>query len=131
MLTDPIADMLTRIRNGMHAANLKVEIPASKLKVEIARILKEEGYVSNYRVSEDEGKRTIKVYLKYRPDRRPVITKLERVSKPGRRVYTDAGHIPMVIGGMGINIVTTSRGVMTGKQARGMGIGGEILCNVY
>jgi small subunit ribosomal protein S8 len=131
MLTDPIADMLTRIRNGMNANHLKVEVPASKLKVEVARILKEEGYVANYRVADEDEKRTIKVYLKYRPDRRSVITRLERVSKPGRRVYADSKHIPSVIGGMGINIVTTSRGVMTGKQARGMGVGGEILCNVY
>ena len=87
--------------------------------------------MANYRVADDDGKRTIKVYLKYRADSRPVITKLERVSKPGRRVYTDSGRVPRVIGGMGINVLTTSRGVMTGKQAREMGVGGEILCNVY
>ena len=131
MLNDPIADMLTRIRNAMSAGHPKAEIPASRLKIELARILKQEGFVANYRVAHDDGKRTIKVYLKYRADSRPVITKLERVSKPGRRVYTDSGRVPRVIGGMGINVLTTSRGVMTGKQAREMGVGGEILCNVY
>ena len=131
MMSDPIADMLTRIRNAMNAGHPKAEIPASKLKIELARILKQEGFVANYRVADDDGKRTIKVYLKYRTDNRPLITKIERVSKPGRRVYTDSGRVPRVIGGMGINVLTTSRGVMTGKQAREMGVGGEILCNVY
>ena len=131
MMTDPIADFLTRIRNGMSVGRQRVDIPASSLKVELARILKEEGYVANYRVADEDGKRTIKVYLKYRPDRRPVMTKIERVSKPGCRVYVNAQHIPTVIGGMGINILTTSRGVMTGKQARALGVGGEVLCSIY
>lgn len=131
MVTDPIADMITRIRNAMNAQHQKVEIPGSKLKVEIARILKEEGFVANYRVADEDGKKTIKVYLKYRPNQKPVISKLERVSKPGCRVYVASGEVPRVIGGMGVNILTTSRGVMTGKQARQMGVGGEILCNVY
>ena len=131
MLSDPIADMLTRIRNAMNAGHHKTEIPASKLKIEIARILKEEGFVANYRVAEEDGKGLIKVYLKYRPDSRPVITKIERVSKPGRRVYADSKHIPRVIGGMGVSILTTSRGVMTGNKAREIGVGGEVLCNVY
>lgn len=131
MLTDPISDMLTRIRNAMNAHHPKTEMPGSKLKIELARILKEEGFVANYRVADDDGKPTIKVYLKYRPDSRPVITKIERVSKPGRRVYADAKSIPKVIGGLGVNILTTSRGVMTGKKARELGIGGEILCSVY
>ncbi len=131
MLSDPIADMLTRIRNAMNAHHQKTEIPASKLKIEIARILKEEGFVANYRVAEEDGKGVIKVYLKYRPDSRPVITKIQRVSKPGRRVYSDSKHVPRVIGGLGVNILTTSRGVMTGKKAREMGVGGEVLCSVY
>lgn len=131
MVTDPIADMLTRIRNGLAAARPRVEVPASKLKIQLARILKEEGYVQNYRVAEEDGKRTIKVYLKYRPDKRPVITEIKRVSKPGRRVYSDSKHIPRVIGGLGVNILTTSRGLMTGKQARSQGVGGEVLCSVY
>jgi small subunit ribosomal protein S8 len=131
MLTDPIADFLTRIRNAMMVGRPRVDIPASKLKVELARILKEEGYVANYRVADEDGKRTIKVYLKYRPDRRPVMTKIQRISRPGCRVYVNSQEIPSVIGGMGINILTTSRGVMTGKQARTLGVGGEILCSIY
>lgn len=131
MHSDPIADMLTRIRNGMAARHHKVEIPGSKVKIELARILKEEGYVANYRVATDDNKKTLKVYLKYRPDNRPVITRLTRVSKPGRRVYVDAQRIPRVIGGMGVSVLTTSKGVMTGRQAKGLGIGGEVLCTVY
>ena len=131
MMPDPIADMLTRIRNAMNARNPKAEIPASNLKIEIARILKEEGYVANYRVAEEGAKRTIKVYMKYRPDQSPVISKIERGSRPGRRGFADSGNIPLVIGGMGVNILTTSRGVMTGKQATKMGVGGEILCRLY
>jgi small subunit ribosomal protein S8 len=131
MVTDPIADMLTRIRNGMGVGKPRVDMPASKLKVEMARILKEEGYVTNYRVAEEDGKRTMKVYLKYRPDNRPVITKLERISRPGCRVYVGSDEIPKVIGGLGINILTTSRGVMTDRKARTMGVGGELLCRIY
>lgn len=131
MLTDPISDMFTRVRNALRARHTKVEIPSSKLKIEIARILKQEGYVTNYRVAEEDGKRTIKVYLKYGPDSRPVASKIDLVSKPGRRVYTSAAKIPSVIGGLGINILTTSKGVMTGRQAREKGVGGEILCNIY
>ena len=131
MHSDPIADMLTRIRNGMAARHHKVEIPGSKVKIELARILKEEGYVANYRVATENHKKTLKVYLKYRPDNRPVITRLTRVSKPGRRVYVDAQRIPRVIGGMGVSVLTTSKGVMTGRQAKGLGIGGEVLCTVY
>jgi small subunit ribosomal protein S8 len=131
MHSDPIADMLTRIRNGMAAKHHKVEIPGSKVKIELARILKEEGYVANYRVATDNNKKTLKVYLKYRPDNQPVITRLTRISKPSRRVYVDAQHIPRVIGGMGVSVLTTSKGVMTGRQAKGLGIGGEVLCTVY
>ena len=131
MVTDPIADMLTRIRNAAAARQTKTEVPASHLKTGIARILKEEGYITNFRVADDEGKRTIKVYLKYASDSRSVISKIDRVSKPGRRVYVGASEIPRVIGGMGINILTTSHGVMTGKQAGKKGLGGEILCSVY
>jgi len=131
MHSDPIADMLTRIRNGMTARHHKLEIPGAKVKIELARILKEEGYVANYRVATDNNKKTLKVYLKYRPDNRPVITRLTRVSKPGRRVYVDAQRIPRVIGGMGVSVLTTSKGVMTGRQAKGLGIGGEVLCTVY
>ena len=131
MHSDPIADMLTRIRNGMAARHNKVDIPGSKVKIELARILKEEGYVANFRVANDDNKQVLKVYLKYRTDRKPVITRLTRVSKPSRRVYVDSRSVPQVIGGMGVCIITTSKGVMTGKQAREKGVGGEVLCTVY
>lgn len=131
MHSDPIADMLTRIRNGLAARHNKVDIPGSKLKIELARILKEEGYVANYRVAAEGNKQVLKVYLKYRPDRAPVITRLARVSKPSRRVYVDSRSIPKVIGGMGVSVMTTSQGVMTGRQARERGVGGEVLCTVY
>ena len=130
MYTDPIADMLTRIRNGQMARKVKVEIPASKLKTELARILKKQGYIANYRVASEEHKSVIKVYLKYNPDHTPVIRHIRRISKPGCRVYTDSNSIPRVIGGMGINILTTSKGLMTGREARRAGVGGEILCDV-
>ncbi len=131
MHSDPISDMLTRIRNGLAARHHKVDIPGSKVKIEIARILKEQGYVANYRVANDDKKQTIKVYLKYRPDRSPVISELKRISKPGRRVYADSNNIPRVIGGMGVCIMTTSKGVMTGKEAGKQSVGGEVLCTVY
>lgn len=131
MHSDPISDMLTRIRNGLAARHHKVDIPGSKVKIEIARILKEQGYVANYRVANDDKKQTVKVYLKYRPDRSPVISELKRISKPGRRVYADSNNIPRIIGGMGVCIMTTSKGVMTGKEAGKQGVGGEVLCTVY
>ncbi|MBI3667497.1 MAG: 30S ribosomal protein S8 [Acidobacteria bacterium] len=130
-MTDPIADMLTRVRNALQARHPKVDVPASKLKAEIARILKEEGYIANYKVAEEEGKRTIKIYLKYGSDELPVIARLQRVSRPGCRVYVGQREIPQVLGGMGINILTTPRGVMTGRAARRSGVGGEILCEVW
>lgn len=131
MQIDPVSDMLTRIRNAMVARHSKVEIPASKLKIEIVRILKEEGYITNYRIAEEGSKTTIKAYLKYSSDTRPVISKIERVSKPGRRVFVGSKEVPRVIGGMGVNILSTSAGVMTGAQARKKGVGGEIVCNIY
>lgn len=130
-VTDPIADMLTRLRNALAARHPKVDIPASNLKVEVARILKEEGYINTYRVADEDGKRVIKLYLKYQADSSPVISRIERVSKPGRRVYAGSKEIPSIIGGMGINVLTTPKGVMTGKKARKEGVGGEILCNVW
>jgi small subunit ribosomal protein S8 len=128
--TDPIADMLTRIRNGIGARQARVEMPASKLKVEVARILKEEGFVSNFKLAEEGKKKILKVFLRYGEGGKSLITTIDRVSKPGRRVYTGAGEIPRIMGGMGVNILTTPRGVMTGKAARKAGVGGEILCNV-
>ncbi|MDE0166117.1 MAG: 30S ribosomal protein S8 [Bryobacterales bacterium] len=131
MQIDPVSDMLTRIRNAMAARHSKVEIPASKLKIEIVRILKEEGYIANYRIAEEGSKTTIKAYLKYGSDTRPVISRIERVSKPGRRVFVGSKEVPRVIGGMGVNILSTSSGVMTGAQARKKGVGGEIVCSIY
>ena len=130
-MTDPIADMLTRIRNAVGAKHQKVEMPASKLKVEIARILKEEGYIAHYRVSEDAGKRCLTISLKYGSKGEKVISTLERVSRPGCRVFVARRKIPRVLGGLGVTIVTTSRGVMTGWDATKQKVGGEILCNIY
>lgn len=131
MLSDPIADMLTRVRNALAARHPKVDVPASKLKVEIARILKEEGYILNYKVAEEGVKKTIKIYLKYSTANQPVISQIDRVSRPGCRVYAGKTDIPRVLGGLGINILTTPSGVMTGKSAYKAGIGGEILCQVW
>jgi small subunit ribosomal protein S8 len=130
MITDPIADMLTRIRNALAARHLKVDVPASRLKTEIARILREEGYILNFKVAEEGVRKTIKLYLKYQPGGRPVISRLDRVSRPGCRVYVGRAEVPRVLGGLGVNILTTPRGVMTGRDARKAGVGGEILCQV-
>jgi small subunit ribosomal protein S8 len=135
-VNDPIADMLTRIRNGVMASQSVVAIPQSKIKVEIARILKEEGFIEGYEVVEGEkpSMTTLRVKLKYVGERReksPVITGLERVSRPGRRVYTQKQDIPWVLAGMGISILSTPKGVMTGQRARQLGIGGELLCKVW
>jgi small subunit ribosomal protein S8 len=130
-LTDPVADMLTRIRNALGARHQKVDVPASKLKLEIARILKEEGYVSNFKATEEEGHRVIRIYLKYDNNNDAVISNVARVSRPGCRVYVRRTEIPRVLGGLGINILTTPRGVMTGRQARKQGLGGELLCEVW
>jgi small subunit ribosomal protein S8 len=129
--TDPVADFLTRIRNGIKARHQKVDVPASKLKLEIARILKEEGFIANYKPTEEDGKKVIRVYLKYSPDSSGAISSVVRISRPGCRVYVSKTEIPRVLGGLGINILTTPKGVMTGKQARKEGVGGEVLCEVY
>jgi small subunit ribosomal protein S8 len=131
MTSDPIADMLTRIRNALGARHAKVDVPASKLKADIARILKEEGYIVNFKLAEDGAARTIKIYLKYAPDSSPVISSIKRVSRPGCRVYVGRKEIPRVLGGLGINILTTPRGVMTGRKAHTEGLGGEVLCQVW
>jgi len=130
-LTDPVADFLARIHNAIHAKHQKVDVPASKLKAEIARILKEEGYIANFKMTEDEGHKVLRVYLKYGPNSEPAISALRRVSRPGCRVYVRRSEIPRVLGGLGINILTTPRGVMTGRQARKEGLGGELLCEVW
>ena len=132
-MTDPIADFLTRIRNGISAAHETVEIPSSKLKIELARILEEQGYIRSYAVRENEQGpgNILVVQLKYTEARVSVISGLKRVSRPGRRTYADSKHIPKVLGGMGTAIMTTSRGVLTGHQARQQGVGGEVVAYVW
>jgi len=130
-MTDPIADMLTRIRNAVQAKHAKVDMPASRLKTEVARILKEEGYINNYPVKGEGLKYMIRVFLRYDTKGASSITHLSRVSRPGRRVYVGAGEIPRVLGGYGINIVSTSKGLMSGKRARKENVGGEVLCKIY
>lgn len=132
-MTDPIADMLTRIRNGIQSRHDRVEMPSSKLKVEVAKILKSEGFISNYKVVEEEGRPqpSLRVYLKYSEDGEPVIHGIERVSRPGRRVYRGKAEIPQVLGGLGLAIVSTSKGVLSGAEAARTGVGGEVLCQVW
>ena len=133
-MTDPVADFLTRIRNGIMAAHEEVEIPASRLKREMARILLEQGYIAGFDVApgvEGDAGEKILVRLKYTEDRTSVISGLKRVSRPGRRTYVDAKHIPKVLGGMGTTIMSTSRGVMTGHDARRAGVGGEVVAEVW
>jgi len=129
--SDPIADMLTRIRNAQSARHPKVDVPASKLKMEIARILKEEGYIANFKMTEEGSKKSVRIYLKYTPGNSPVISRIERVSRPGCRVFVGSREVPRVLGGLGINILTTPRGVMTGSTARKENVGGELLCQVW
>jgi small subunit ribosomal protein S8 len=132
MTTDPIADFLTRIRNGALAKHPRVEMPSSKMKIELSRILKEEGYLANFKVVEEQKtKKTLRLFLRYTPDRRSVITDLKRVSRPGSRRYVGKTDIRQVVGGMGISIVSTPKGLMTGQSARKAGIGGEIMCEVW
>jgi small subunit ribosomal protein S8 len=131
-MTDPIADLLTRIRNGIQAHHDRVELPSSKLKVEIARILKSEGFISNFKlVEENKTQGVLRIYLKYSDDGEPVIHGIERVSRPGRRVYRNKQEIPRVLGGLGLAIVSTSKGVLAGHDAVKNGVGGEVLCQVW
>jgi small subunit ribosomal protein S8 len=129
-LTDPVADFLARIRNAIRSRHQKLDVPASKLKTEIARILKEEGYISNYKTQEEDGKLILRVYLKY-GGQEAAIRDLARISRPGCRVYIGRDEIKRVQGGLGISIMTTPKGVMTGRQARREGVGGEVLCEVW
>jgi small subunit ribosomal protein S8 len=129
-MTDPIADMLTRIRNAVGARHPRVDLPASKLKVEIARILQDEGYILGFKMV-DEPQQMVRLFLKYGPGGEKVISGIERVSRPGRRVYVGRDNVPAVLGGLGVAILTTSRGVMSGRSAHRAGVGGEILCNVW
>ena len=137
-MTDPISDMLTRIRNAVSAEHPRVDMPASKLKAEIARILQDEGYIQGFQLIEEpadkagrQPRQVIRVFLKYGPRGERVISGIQRISRPGRRVYLGVENVPVVLGGLGTNILTTSRGVMTGRAARKAGVGGEVLCNVW
>ena len=130
-MTDPIADMLTRIRNASMARHQSVMIPASGLKMEIARILKDEGFVRDYDVPPDMGGRMFRVWLKYGPDKKPVLTGLKRVSKPGLRIYRKRKDIPLVLSGLGVAIVSTPQGVMTGREAFGKNLGGEVVAYIW
>jgi small subunit ribosomal protein S8 len=130
-MSDPIADMLTRIRNGIMVSYDTVDIPSSKLKINIAKILKSEGFIKNYKIMTDRRQGVIRIFLRYDEKGQPIIEGLQRVSKPSRRVYTKGDEIPKVLNGFGTNILSTSKGVMTGGQARKLGVGGEILCDVW
>jgi small subunit ribosomal protein S8 len=131
VLTDPIADMLTRIRNANLALHDAVEMPGSSMKAEVARVLRDEGYITDYELRDAEVGTELVVRLKYDRDRRRVISGLERISKPGRRVYVDRTEIPKVLGGMGISVISTSQGIITGHEARRRGVGGEVICSVW
>jgi len=139
-MTDPIADMLTRLRNAVIAKHSRVDIPASRLKVEIARILEDEGYIQGFKLVDEKSpeaakaaaaRQMIRIFLKYGPNGEKVLSGLERISRPGRRVYFRSNEVPNVLGGLGTSILTTSRGVMTGRAAARAGVGGEVLCNVW
>ena len=130
-MTDPIADMLTRIRNANTVGHSSVEMPSSKLKVQLAKLLKEEGYITDYEVKEVGKFKVLSISLKYDAKNKPIITKLERVSKPGLRNYSKAKNLPKVLGGMGIAVVSTSKGLLTDRKARKENLGGEVLCYVY
>lgn len=136
-MTDPIADMLTRIRNAVQAKHARVDVPASTLKAEIARILQDEGYIAGYKLVEEPAAagqaavKQLRLFLKYGPRGEQVISGIQRISRPGRRVYYSSANVKPVLGGLGISILTTSRGVMTGREAVKSGVGGEVLCNVW
>jgi small subunit ribosomal protein S8 len=128
---DPITDLLNRLRNAMTAGHERVDIPASRVKENVLRVLAEEGYIGSYRRVEEKGRQRLRVSLKYDSDGEPIVNGLERVSRPGRRVYAGAAEIPQVLDGLGMSIVSTSKGIVTGRQAREQRLGGEILCNVW
>ena len=130
-MTDPIADMLTRIRNATMVRHDRTDVPASNMKLEIAKILKQEGYIRTFKVIEEGPQGTIRIYLKYADDGEPVIHGLRRISKPGRRVYRGVGDLPKVRNGLGVAVISTNRGVVTDEQARGLQVGGEVLCEIW
>lgn len=129
-ITDPIADYLTRVRNAISAKHEKVDVPASRLKLEVTRILKEEGFIQNYKVQEESTHQMIRIFLKY-VDGVPMISGLKQVSRPGRRIYSGKDSVPKVLGGMGVSIVSTSKGLMTGHDSQKKGVGGEVLCEIW
>ena len=129
-MTDPIADMLARIRNALIAGHKTVSIPSSQFKVELARILKEQGYVSDYKAAEESGRKVITINLAYTSNKESVIKEIKRISKPSRRVYVNKSEIPRIKGGLGICVLSTSKGIMTGSEARTQGVGGELICSI-
>lgn len=131
MINDPIADMLTRVRNGLMARQKQVVMPGSKVKVAIARILRDEGYIKDFEVTKDVPQAQLRIVLKYDRDRKPIATGLQRISKPGRRVYVGRHQIPWVLSGLGVAIMSTPQGIMTGQRARRHGVGGEVLCYIW
>jgi small subunit ribosomal protein S8 len=131
VVSDPISDLLTRLRNGLTAGHERVDVPASRLKEDVVRVLSAEGFLGGYRSVEEKGRRVLRVALKYDGEGKPVIGGLERVSRPGRRIYAGAKEMPEVLGGLGVSIVSTSKGILTGRTARESRLGGEILCNVW
>ena len=131
VMTDPVADFLTRIRNGNMVMHQTVEVPGSKMKVGLAKILKEEGYIKDFEYIADDKQGVIRVYLKYGPNKEKVITGLKRISKPGLRVYVQKEEVPKVLGGLGTAIVSTSKGLLTDKKARKEGLGGEVICYIW
>ena len=131
MMTDPIADMLTRIRNGLQAKHETVDVPASKMKLEVARILKAEGFVKNFKLVSDNRQGSLKIFRKYDDDNKPTIVEIKRVSKPGRRVYATVDEIPVVKNGLGLAILSTSKGIISDKAARKEKVGGEVICTVW
>ncbi|MBW1990617.1 MAG: 30S ribosomal protein S8 [Deltaproteobacteria bacterium] len=130
-MTDPIADMLTRIRNAGQAGHEKVDIPASRMKIALARIFKEEGFIKNYKVIKDNRQGILRIYLKYDSNNRPLIRRIERVSRPGLRIYAGYDELPRVQGGLGVAVISTSKGILTDRQARKLKVGGEILCQIW
>lgn len=130
-MTDPIADMLTRMRNALMASYETVDVPSSRMKVSIAKVLKAEGFIKNFKLINDKKQGIIKIYFKYDEEGEPILGGLKRVSKPGCRIYTKGDRVPQVLNGYGVNILSTSKGIVTDKEARKLGIGGEILCSVW
>ncbi len=130
-VSDPISDMLTRVRNAIKAGHLKVDIPASKMKIAIAKIMKDEGFIKNFKLNDDNKQKVLRVYLKYTEDNQPAILQLKRISKPGRRIYMGVEDLKPVYNNLGIRIISTSKGILTNKAARKLEVGGEVICEIF